>query len=200
MVLYKVLHFSESLNSLCESKWIYLYVLYIYIYIYIYIKNGISEESSNFRLRWFSLNLSDSKSLKISRTLLSILSILLNLNSAVVWMILILPLIFNSLNLFSRSLGSIPSGFTAIVITIPFKFYCFFSSLARSKYRSIFLLSFIFTLWSTGMAKSLRFLLVNQLLVWSFMRKFQIPATDGYIHFRLMPLRKEWHCYHVYWC
>ena len=53
---------------------------------------------------WWSLHwsLSDSKSLQVSRTLLSILA---NLNNAVVWMVLILSLIFNSFSLFFQTFG-----------------------------------------------------------------------------------------------
>ena len=55
---------------------------------------------------------------------------------------------------FSRPLETIPVAPTVIDITITSMFYSFFSSLLRSKYLSIFSLSFILTLWSAGMAKS----------------------------------------------
>ena len=92
--------------------------------------------------------LSDSKCPQISRTLLSILA---NFSNAVVSMIFILPLIFSS---FSKPLGTIPNALNTNVITVILKLLSFFSSLTRSKYFSIFLLSFIFTLWSAGMKKS----------------------------------------------
>ena len=47
---------------------------------------------------------------------------------------------------FLQSFGIIPSGPITIGITITFMFHSFFSSLARSKYLSIFLLTFIFNL------------------------------------------------------
>ena len=88
----------------------------------------------------FHWNLSDSKSIQISETFLSILADLINF---VVPIDLILPLISNSTHLFSKSLTSIPSAPTNIGTTIT---RSFFSFLARSKYLSIFLLSFIFIL------------------------------------------------------
>ena len=89
---------------------------------------------------------------QVSRTLLSILT---DLNSVVVRMVLILPLICNSFNLLAKPLETIPSTPSTIGITITFTFHSYFSSLARSKYLSIFS-SFIFTLWSAGTAKSIR--------------------------------------------
>ena len=99
--------------------------------------------------------MSGSKSLRDSRTLFSILP---NLN-ALIRMVLILPLISNSSSILSKLLGTVPSEPTTIGITDTFMFNSFFflfffSSLTKSKYLSILLLSFIFTLWSTRMAKS----------------------------------------------
>ena len=82
---------------------------------------------------------SDSKSPQLSRILLSILS---DLNSAMVWMVLILPLISNSSRPISNLLGTVLR--TVIVITVTFMFHSLFSSLARSYYLFIFSLSFIF--------------------------------------------------------
>ena len=88
--------------------------------------------------------MSDSKFPQVSRTLLSIL---VDLSNAVVWMVSTRPLISKSSNFFITPLGIIPSapittGFTVIIM------FHFFRSLARSKYLSLFLLSFIFTQWS----------------------------------------------------
>ena len=69
-------------------------------------------------------------------------SILAYLNNPTIWMFLILPVISSS----SRSLGIIPMAPTMIGITITFMFHRWFNSLARSKYLSNILLSFIFTL------------------------------------------------------
>ena len=75
-------------------------------------------------------------------------------NNVLVWMILILSLISNSFSLFFKLLGTIPRAPTTNSITVTLMFHSIFSSLARSKYLFIFLLSFIFPLWSARMAKS----------------------------------------------
>ena len=121
----------------------------------------------------FHWDLNDSKFPQVSRTLLSILA---DLNNAVIWMLLILLLISCSSSLFSRPLETVPRA-PAIGITVTFMFHSFFSSLARSKYLFIFLFSFIFILWSAGMAKSTRwqafffffffFFLVLLINIWS---------------------------------
>ena len=86
-------------------------------------------------------------SLQVSRTLLSILA---NFSSAMVWVASILPVISRSSNLFSRFLGIVPKTPTMIGITITFMFYNFFISMVRSMYLSNFLFSFIFTMRFTG--------------------------------------------------
>ena len=75
---------------------------------------------------------------QVSRTLLSILA---DLNSAVVRMVSILPLILSSFNLFFGMSGAVPRV-PIIGITITSMFYSFFSSLARFKYLSIHFLLF----------------------------------------------------------
>ena len=97
----------------------------------------------------FLISLSDSKSPQDSRTLLSTI---LDLNSVVIWMVLILPLISNSFSLLSKHFVTDPRTPATIGITVTFIFYWYFGSLAKSKYLSIFLLSFVFTLWSARMA------------------------------------------------
>ena len=94
----------------------------------------------------FYYSLSDSKSSQVSRTILSILA---NLNSDVVYMVLIVSLIFISFGLFFNNSGTVTIGITATHM-----FHNFFHSLTRSENLSIFLLSFIFTLWSVRMARS----------------------------------------------
>ena len=91
-------------------------------------------------------SLSDNKSPKVSRTLLSILA---DLNNAIVWMISTCPLISLSSSPFTSPLG-FPNAPTPVI----FMFHSFFCSLARSSFLSLFLLSFIFTLWSTRTAKT----------------------------------------------
>ena len=75
------------------------------------------------------------KSLRVYRTLLSILA---DLNNVVVWMVLILLLISISPSLPSKPLGTVPSAPTAVDIAVTLKFYPVFSALKRSKYLSIF--------------------------------------------------------------
>ena len=74
-------------------------------------------------------SLSDSKPPQISRTLLSML---VDCISPVVWMILILPLISSSPTLFSRFLGTDSGAPITTGITVTIMFHYFFSSLARS--------------------------------------------------------------------
>ena len=119
----------------------------------------------------FHWNLCDSKFPQVFGTILSILA---NFNCTVVWIVSVLPLRFSSPTLFSRPLGTVPTAPTTIGITITFMFHSFSSSLARSRYLSIFSPSFTFTLLSAGITKSTRwqgpfFFLVNtrsRLLAW----------------------------------
>ena len=91
--------------------------------------------------------LSDSKSPQVSRTLLSILA---DLNNAVVWIVSIRPLISKSCRPFINPLETVPSVTTITDINDTFMFYNFIISRARFRYLFFFSLSFIFTLWSTG--------------------------------------------------
>ena len=122
----------------------------------------------------FHKSLSDRKSLQVSRTLLSILA---DLNKAVVWLLCIRPLISKFFIPGTNSLVTVPSTPITIGITVTFLFYSFFSSVAMYRYLSLFSFFFSsFTLWSAGTAKStLRqvlffffffFLLSLDLVVW----------------------------------
>ena len=71
----------------------------------------------------FQWNLRDSKSRQVSMTLHSILAVL---NSSMVLMVPILPLVSNSSGLFSKPLGTVPSA--PPTITITFMFHSFVSS------------------------------------------------------------------------
>ena len=90
------------------------------------------------QLMVFHWNLSDSKSLQVSRTLLSILAVL---NYVEVWMVSTRPLIFKSSSPFINLLVNVPKAPVTIGIIATFMFHSFFNSLARSKY-----LSFLLTL------------------------------------------------------
>ena len=140
---------------------------------------------------FFILALADVLSLEIewkpvSRTLLTILA---DLNYAVVvWMISTCPLISKFSSPFTKLLGVVPSAPISRGITVIFMFLNFFSSPARSKYLSLFSLSFIATLWSPETAKCTIwqvpfFFFVDYHEVWSFGRGlvirlyFQIPEN-----------------------
>ena len=84
------------------------------------------------------------------------LSILVDLRSVVVRMVSILPLIFCAPCLVSRLLRPILHTRSIIGFIVTFKFHSIFSSLARSRYWAIFLISFIFPLWLAETAKSSR--------------------------------------------
>ena len=96
-------------------------------------------------------SLSDSKSPQVSRTLLSIL---VDLTNAVVWMVSTCSLIFMSSYPCIRTLVTILRAPITLGIIVTFMFHSFFNSLERSMYLFFFLLSFNFSLWSAGTAKS----------------------------------------------
>ena len=85
----------------------------------------------------YSWNLSDSKSPQVSSTLLSIL---VNLNNAVVPMISIRSPISNSSNCLTKPLGTVPRATITIGITVTFMLLSIFISLAGCKYLSLLLL------------------------------------------------------------
>ena len=91
----------------------------------------------------FQKSLGDSKSSKVSRTPLSIL---VDLNRAVVWTVSTYPLISKSSSTFTKPLEIGPSAPITIGITVifMFHFFFFFNVLARSKYLSLFSTFFYF--------------------------------------------------------
>ena len=116
----------------------------------------------------FHWSLIDSKSPQISRTLLSILTVLSN---AVVWMVLARPLISKSSSPFINPLVTVPKALITFGIIVTFMFHSFFNSLTRSRYLSIFSLYLNFNLWSVGTAKSIilqvLFFFIDYYKVWS---------------------------------
>ena len=94
---------------------------------------------------------SDNKSFQVSRTRLNILA---DLNNAVVCMVSNCSLISKSSGPFTYSLVTVPTAPITIGTVVTFMSHCFITSLARSRYLSIFSLSFIFTLWSAGTVRS----------------------------------------------
>ena len=118
----------------------------------------------------FHWSLSDSKS-QVSRTLLNILTVF---NNAVVWMVSTRPLTSKSSMPFYNPLLTVPKAPLTIGTIVTHRFYCFFNSLARSRYLFFFFFffshSFSFILWSAGTAKStilqVLFLVVDYNKVW----------------------------------
>ena len=83
--------------------------------------------------------LSDSKSPQVSRTLLSIL---VDLNKDVVWIVSIHPLISKSTSPFINRLVTVPKAPVTIGITAIFMSHSFFDPQARSRYLSFFFFAF----------------------------------------------------------
>ena len=98
----------------------------------------------------FDGSLRDGKSLQGSKTFLSILT---DLNNTVVWTDSNPSPIPNSSSPLSKHLETVPSVPNTSGITVNLIFHNFLSSLARSKYLSLFSFSLIFTMSSVGMAK-----------------------------------------------
>ena len=99
----------------------------MYTFIIVNIIIDFSYQQHQVFFFFFSLKYESSQ---VSRTLLSILD---NFNTAIVWIALILPMISTYPSLFSRPLGTISRAPTMIGITVTFMFYSFINSLARSK-------------------------------------------------------------------
>ena len=99
----------------------------------------------------FHWSLCDSMSPQVSRTRLSILAVLSN---AVVWIVSTLPPTSKSSRPFYNPFVIVPNAPIIIGTIVTYMFNSFFNSLTRSRYLSLFSLSFRFILWSTGAAKS----------------------------------------------
>ena len=98
----------------------------------------------------FHWRLSDSKSPQVSRTLFSILAVF---NNAVIWMVSTRPPTSKSSRPFDNPLVTVPKAPITIGIIVTFMFHSFFSSLARSKYLSLFSHSFSFILYVSRHSK-----------------------------------------------
>ena len=92
----------------------------------------------------FQSSLSDDKSALVCRTLLSILA---DLNSAVVWMVSIIPLISNTPTIFSKTLRTVPRAPTTGITVTFLRFFCFFFVIEQglSTSLSFRFLEFLFT-------------------------------------------------------
>ena len=95
----------------------------------------------------------ESKRQQDSSDLQTLLSILADLSNALVWIVSALP-VSNSPSPLTKDFGIVSSAPVIIGITINFLSHKLFSSLARSKYLSLFSFYLIFTLLSAGTAKS----------------------------------------------
>ena len=118
----------------------------------------------------FHWSLSDNKSPQVSRTLLSILA---DFNTAVVWMVSTRPIISKSSS--SNPLATVPSVPITIGITFTFMFHSFYYSLTRSWHLSFFSPFFSFTLRSLRKAKST----IRQVLFFSFSFFFFVVVRSG---------------------
>ena len=139
---------------------------YYYYYYYYYLL--LESFSHQLVLMVFHRNLNDSKSPQVSRNLLSILAYL---NNAVVWMVSTCPLISKSSSPFINPLVTVLRAPIIIGIIVTFMFHSFFNFIAKSRYLSLFSLSFNFTLWSNEAAKftilQVLFFFVDHYKVWS---------------------------------
>ena len=120
----------------------------------------------------FHWGLKDGKSSLVSRTLLSILA---DLNNAVVWTISTRLVISKSSTPCTNPLVTVPGAPITIGIIITFMFHSFFHSLARSRYLSFFSDSFNFTLWSARTAKST---ILQVLFFFFFVDYYKVWSSD----------------------
>ena len=129
-------------------------------------------------------SLSDSKSHYVSRTLLSILA---DINNAVVWIVFTCPLIFKSSSPFTNPLRIVPSAPITIGITITFMFHSYFSSLAKSRYLSFFSLSFNFIcglpIWQSSLFSRFSFLLLSiTRSSWDLVICLYLKIPENFVH------------------
>ena len=139
----------------------------------------------------FHWSLSDSNSPQVSRTRLRILAVLSN---AVIWIVSTRPLTSKSSGPFNNPLDIVAKVPITIGIIVTLIFLCFFDSLARLRYLSLFSHSYSFTLWSARIATStilqVLFLRITSttttiIIIWSF-RFFTSTLADG------LSLEFEW--------
>ena len=121
------------------------------------------------------MSMSGSKSTQVTRTLLSIL---VNVNNAVVSMVSTRPLISESSNPFNNPLVAVPKAPITIGIIVTFMLQFFqFPSKVRVFILFFYRFSFNFIQWSARTAKSIilqvLFLLVDYFKVWSFLSEIR---------------------------
>ena len=137
------------------------------------------------QLMVFHWSLGDRKSPQVSRNLLSILA---DLNNAVVGMVFTRPLISEYSRPLINPLLTVPRAPITIGINFTFMFYRYFNSLARSRYLSFDSLSFNFTLWSDVTIMTLKFLAIPRS---PFLKRIRLQS---FAHFPIaFCLRTELH-------
>ena len=126
---------------------------------------------SFFTLVWVDGPSLEPKWQKFPQVSRALFNTLVDLNNAVIWTVLIRPLISNSTSPLSKPLRTIPSASVTIGIIFIVMLLNFFSSLARCKHLFLFLLSLIFPLLSSEtqnlFSKFSLLFFVNYHLVWS---------------------------------
>ena len=144
LITWKSIFYHNRLGgNIQETVWAHVFMFYYYL-----ILEGFLHQLTLMVFHW---NLSDSKYPQVSRTLLSILA---DLNNAVVWMVTTRPLISKSFSPLINSSVTVPKASITIGINVTFMFPSFFNNLAKSRYLSFFSLSFNFCQWSEGTTKS----------------------------------------------
>ena len=130
----------KSHRSLCESfSWIGAGLYIYHLFVWSTLLSGF-HTSVNW---WFITGVWVIEGLYKSPGL----SILADLNKAVVWMVFTRPLISTSSSPSTNFMVTVLSTLITIGITVTFIFHCFFSSQARSRYISLFF-SFFYTVVS----------------------------------------------------
>ena len=141
----------------------------------------------------FQWSLSDSKSPRISMTLLGILAIL---NNAVIWIVSTRLPTSKSSRPFNNPLVIVPRAPITIGTIVTFTFCSFFNSLARSSYLSFFSHSFSFILWSAGTAKSTIMQILSCLLI--TIRSGLLADYYYYYYYYSMAFHTDgFHCYQL---
>ena len=136
-----------SLNIFFYSCRNYYYYYYYYYYYFLFFFTPALADGFPLQFEWQEIPY-------ITRTLLSILT---DLNNAIVWMAYTCPLISKSSWPNTKPLNIVPNA--QITIGITFMFHSCFTSPPKSRHFPSFffifiLLSFSFTLWSVGTTKS----------------------------------------------
>ena len=127
------------------------------------------------KLLVFHWSLSNSKSPQIFSPFLNIM---VDLSNAGVWRVLTHPLISSSSSSLTKPLGTVPWMLIITGMTITFMLHNFISSLARSKYLSLYLFSLIFTLRSARMAKSTLQIVLFLFCLLSLVLVFRLELSD----------------------